>query len=358
MKSHNLYDCANFILIGREKMKKIKNLALVTLLSLTSIGCGSLPEADSEVVSNYKHKELDTAKYDTGIYLIRPSLFLGGGRDFWVAVDDKTIGDLPNGSYVFLPLNSDENLTVNTVMDMNLLHPIAVTNNTESPFSYYKIGLTNRTAEPIDESVAITTIHSMTEHKLDYVERKNDGYDNLSMNPSLVTSLTTESTANVKAGNKQGELYIFRESKDTMNTPASIWLDKQYAGELRGGDFIKIPVPKGKHIINRRDGDFRTLEIDVKPGYSYFIDLKFSQGWTSLNHIPTALDATNQSTMSKINKWLLAFTEMTMIPKEDRSEYQNKILMKGQAFMDKHETEFENATVVFPGEYAIPISNK
>ena len=317
-------------------------------------GCGSLPKADPEVVANFKPEPLPEGK-DVGVYLIRPSLFMGGGRTFWVSADDKNIGRLSNGNYIFLPLDSKKNLTVNTNMDGALWSPLEVPTPTEEKkYFYIKVSLADRKASAVTPDIGMTAVNSMGANKLIDTKKEkqgdNPGFDNLAMNPSFVTEFMQEKVNDVKPDESHGVIYILRPKN---NDPASVWLDSSYAGDLSSKQFLKIKVPVGVHRIYKRDGDFYLLEVNVEANAKYFVTLKPSMGWVTLNNIPTALNANKSTVKREIDKWLSTFTEVQMPPEKDLTVNQLRHIKRGIKFIETWKDDFEKELKVFPKEYSL-----
>ncbi|WP_392340656.1 hypothetical protein [Moritella marina] len=335
----------------------MKKIITALILTMTLVGCGSLPKADPEVVANFKQEPLPEGK-DVGVYLIRPSLFAGGGRTFWVSVDDKDIGSLSNGNYIFLALDSKKNLTVNTHVNGMLWSPFEVpTPEAEQKYFYMKISAAespDQKTQLVEPEVGITAVNSMDSNKLIDSEKekigRNPGFDNLAMNPSFVTQFMQVNSNDVKPDESHGLIYIMRPKN---NDAASFWLDDSYAGDLIAKQFLKIKVPVGKHRIYKRDGDFYSLEINVEANTKYFVTVKRSLGWVTVNNIPTALNANKANVKTKIDKWISTFTEVQMTPEKDLTENQLRHIQRGVNFIKTWENDFEKAVTLFPNEFAL-----
>ena len=317
------------------------------------VGCGSIPKADPEVVANFKPEPIPEGK-DVGIYLIRPSLLMGGGRTFWVSADDKNIGRLSNGNYIFLPLDSKKNLTVNTNMDGLLFSPFEVpTPTVEQKYFYMRVGFGEPKAQVIEPKVGMTAVNSMDANKLIDSEKekvgRNPGFDNLAMNPSFVTQFMQVMTNDVKPDESHGVIYIMRPEN---NDAASFWLNNSYAGDLIAKQFLKIKVPVGKHRIYKRDQKFYLLEINVEANTKYFVTVKQTQGW-AVKNIPTALNANKAIVKTEIDKWLSTFTEVQMTPEKDLTEKQLRHIKRGQNFIKTWKNDFEKALTLFPNEFSL-----
>lgn len=332
--------------------KAIQTLSTLTI-SLVLIGCGSLPEVNQEAVANYQHPKLGP-EYDGGIYIIRPNNFVGGGRDFWVAVDDKVIGDIENNSYVFIPTNSKENLSANTVMNMALWSPINIKpNNTNTArFKFYKISTTEYDAVELEEDAGVSAIATIDKHELDNNIRVNDGYDNLAMNPAQLESFVSQ-VSNPQADDVNlATVYIFRNDANKQN-PSSIWFNDNYEGELQAKQFIKVQLAPGTHNLLRRDNDFHNLEINVEAGQSYAIQLSQSYGWTSVIHKPTPINLNNSASLSDFHNKLKKYQQVEAVKSENYSTYQSALIKRGQQFMKKYQLDFTDAKTIFPNNYSV-----
>jgi len=324
-------------------------LAIFFIIVLS--GCGTIPEVDPIAVNNFKYQELDKGD-DVGLYLIRPNLFAGGGRGYWVAVDDKVIGNLENNTHAFLSLNSNENKTINTVMSMASQNFIAITSpDKEEKYFFVKVGMDSFSPVFLTPDLGKTMVSQTERQKLDYKQRPNDGYDNLAMNPSLVAEyMTTSLVPALRPDDKNGVIVFIRPSstEKSMRLNTSIWANGKHLGALDAKQFFKVKLPVGQNKIYRKDGEFHSLDIEVKANETYYIELEESFSFTGYNHELKPLNAND----SDLQSWLLNLTEVTPTPENKWSNNQKVYVERGQEYFNSNKKFFLKETQKFPSNYA------
>ncbi|GAM78151.1 hypothetical protein JCM19241_4856 [Vibrio ishigakensis] len=326
------------------KQKSFFKSIFFILMTMTLTACGSIPEPDAELISNFSYQELDEGD-DAGIYLIRPNQFVGGGRDYWVAVDDKVIGDLNNNAYVFLSLNSKENSSINTVIDMAGQNFIGVSEGgTVDQYYFYSVDLTSWIPKKLSDDVGKTMVSGMREHKLDYVSRPNHGFDNLSMNPGMVTEYMRKKTQPLEPDSDYGVVYFFRpeQTTESMNLAASIWTKDKHLGSIKAKQYFAVKMPVGKHKLYRRDGDFRTLNIEVEANRFHYVKLDQSLGFTAYNYKPVYIGSEDNIENQKVVRWLDTLEGFEPIPDTQWNSRQVTYVDRGLEFIQKHKHEFSD----------------
>lgn len=305
-------------------------------------GCGSIPEADPELISNFKPHTLNDGD-DVGIYLVRPNQFAGGGRDYWVATDDKVIGDLENNTYVFMSLNSKKNMSINTVVSMASQNYIGIPDYTGSKeYYFYSVDFNTWIPKKLSNGVGKTLVSKLSEHKLDHKQRPNDGYDNLAMNPGLVENYMSRNTARLEPDNEHGVIYIFRPSSTNkvMSLPVSVWTERKHLGTLDSKQLFKVKIPVGKTQFYRKDGEFHHLEINVEPNKYHYIELDESFSFTGYNHSLNSLGSEGSLTNKKVMKWMDTLVEYAPVPEEKWTERQKSHVVRGMRYLKKHKELF------------------
>lgn len=313
-------------------------------LGLILSGCGTIPQADPEAVSNFVPHELDEGD-DMGVYLIRPNQIAGSGRDYWVASDNEVIGDLENGSYVFLSLNSKENLSMNTVVSMAGQNYIGLPPiNGKSEYYFYTVDFTSWIPNKVTPGVGKTLASGLERHPLDYKVRPNDGFDNLAMNPSMVETYMVQRSEmgkgkiRISPNQDHGVVYFFRPSstEKAMSLPASVWLKDEHLGALEAKQYFAVKMPVGKHNLYRRDGKYHCLSIDVQADKYHYVELEQSFSFTGYNHGLTFVGSEKSVTNDKVNGWMESLTEYTPIPKEEWSDRQSSHVERGLFYLQQN----------------------
>lgn len=70
-----------------------------------------------------------------------------------------------------------------------------------------------------------------------------------------------------------------RTSKLIPIVPFDIWRAGEYAGALKGGEYIQWRLPPGKHTFIAKAERYSILEVDVQAGKQYFAQLDVGMGW-------------------------------------------------------------------------------
>lgn len=313
------------------------------LLCFTLFGCGSIPEPDLEAVANFKPHDLNAGD-DTGVYLIRPNQFAGGGRDYWVAVDNKVIGDLENGTYVFMSLNSKNNNSINTVVSMAGQNYIAIPETVgDKSYHFYSVDFTTWIPKKLSPEVGKTLVTSMKEHTLDLKVRPNDAYDNLAMNPSMVASYMENTTEQLSPTNEYGVLYFFRPSstEKVMSLPASVWSQDAHLGSLEPKQYFAVKVPVGEYDLYRRDGKFHKLTLNVEPNKYHYIELRQSFSFTGYNHSLEFIGKEESISNSKVRGWLKSLTQQVPTSRDTWSGKQKKYVELGLEYLNANKESFD-----------------
>lgn len=311
------------------------------LLILLS-GCGSIPEADPKAVSNFKPHKLNDGD-DIGVYLVRPNQFAGGGRDYWVAVDDQVIGDLENSSYVFLSLNSENNSSLNTVVSMAGQNYIGLPESTgKDEYYFYSVDFTTWIPKKLTADVGKTLVSDVAEKKLDQKVRVNDAFDNLAMNPSMVANYMEEGNNELIPNNEYGVVYFFRPSSvdKAMALPTSVWGEDKHLGSLENKQYFAVKLPIGNHNIFRKDGNFHALKLNVKPNKYHYITLNQSFSFTGYNHNLKLIGTEESIEDKKIKSWLKSLTGYSPIPESEWSDRQKSHVERGQEYIKTNKIQF------------------
>lgn len=280
------------------KSFKIPASAVALGLMLTLTGCKTTYKVDQNLVQQFKTEQ--PKEDQTYVYMIRGSNFQGGARGAWIAVNDKVVADLSNGSHTLLKLDSGIN-------SLHLVQGLA-------GFGYAKID--NRPGETvfmsIDYSTGKTTeidydlgasMVMRTKYKPELESpRKNDAYDNLLANPSLLGFDIMQDGKNpMKPDDEHAVINFFRMEKLIGSVPFDIWDEDGFVASTRVGQYFQVKVKPGKHKYIALSERYSVLEANVEAGKEYFVEFDVDMGWNQAHVQILPLDA--EEDKKTISKW-------------------------------------------------------
>ncbi len=246
-------------------------------LALSLTGCATTYKADPKLVAKYQAPPPPAAD-QTHVYVVRGSNFQGGARGLWVAVNDKVVADLPNGSHVLLKLPAGIN-TVHGVQGTAGVGFCAVDNRPGETvflqFDYAK-GKTVEVARDLGVSMVMQTkaVAPLAE------PRRNDAYDNLLLNPgALGLDLVTQGGEALAPDAQSAVVTFYRGGGVTAELSYSIWSDSAYLGSLTGNSYFQVRLPPGSHTFVARSERFSIVRADLEAGKHYAIDQSVGMGW-------------------------------------------------------------------------------
>ena len=237
---------------------------------------------------------------ETTVYLIREKKFVGGGRDVWVALNDKVVAAMDNGGHVVLKLKPG----LNTLNGVQAKAGFAYTTVDHRP---------GETVYLLMEYLGGKIIEVAAEQGLALVEktkpqqvlaetRPNDGYDNLLVNPELLGLGLIATTAEPMSPDAQSAVInVYRPAKLIAEIPFSLWSREGYAGSLRGGQYMQLRVAPGKHTFVAFSERLSVLNATVEAGKEYAVEFDVGMGWNQA-HIKL-LPVTLSAEAAKVDGW-------------------------------------------------------
>ena len=141
-------------------------------------------ETAQEVPETEAPVAVESGDQDTTVYLIREKKFVGGGRDVWVALNDKVVAAMDNGGHVVLKLKPGLN-TLNGVQAKAGFAYAAVDDRPGETVYLLMQYLGGKITEvPAEQGLAL--VKDTKPQQVLAETRPNDGYDNLLVNPELL----------------------------------------------------------------------------------------------------------------------------------------------------------------------------
>lgn len=214
---------------------------------------------------------------ETTVYLIRKKKFVGGGRDVWVAVNDKVLVDMDNGGHVMLKLLSGLN-TVNAVQS-KAGFAYATLDNRAGETVYLALDyLAGTVVEvPVDEGVRL--VKETKQQQVLAEPRHNDAYDNLLINPELLgLGLIAQGATPMTPDAQSAVINVYRPDKLIALVPFSLWSREGYVGSLLGGQYMQIRVAPGTHTFVGFSERLSVLNATVEAGKEYAVELDVGMG--------------------------------------------------------------------------------
>lgn len=280
-------------------VKSYKSLAtagaLGLMLALT--GCKTTYKVDQTLVQQFKAEQPQADK--THVYLIRGNNFQGGARGAWVAVNDKVVADLSNGSHTLLKLDSGIN-SVHFVQGL-------------AGFGYARVD--NRPGETVFLSIDYTTGQTtelnyelgasmvmQTKYAKDLAApRKNDAYDNLLANPSVLGfDVMVDGDTPIKPDSEHAVINFYRMETLIGQVPFDIWNENGFVASTKAGEYFQLKVKPGKHKYIALSERYAVLDANVEAGKEYFVEFDVDMGWNQAHVQILPMDAVkDQKTLAK-----------------------------------------------------------
>jgi hypothetical protein len=73
-------------------------------------------------------------------------------------------------------------------------------------------------------------------------------------------------------------IYVYRDPLDRRDSDSVLYVDRRLIGATLPGGFFRIEARPGKRVLHGLAYDRGALEIDVRPGETYFISLSVVEG--------------------------------------------------------------------------------
>tara|TARA_R110002167_G_scaffold289738_1_gene494815 strand:+ start:155 stop:1150 length:996 start_codon:yes stop_codon:yes gene_type:complete len=294
---------------------KILKLCLISLVVTFLAGCATSYKVEPSLIKNFQAKDVPEDK--TGVYVIRGSNFKGGGRGLWVAINDKVVADLPNGSHVYLELDAGMN-TLHFVQNLAGFGYLNLDDRDgEMVFAKFDYGVTSKTEElepELGKTIVMQTdlVQPLTE------ARKNDAYDNLLINPSAVGyKFMNEGGEQLAPDAEHAVVTFYRPDKSIKEVNFDIWNQDGFIGSTTGGHYFSVKLKAGEHNFLARSERYSVLKSTLKANKYYGVKMDINMGWNQahIKLLPINLNAKNEvSTWKSKLKYYSISTETLALP--------------------------------------------
>lgn len=185
-----------------------------------AVGLAAFQAAAQEVPATEAPVTAESGEQDTTVYLIREKKFVGGGRDVWVALNDKVVAAMDNGGHVVLKLKPGLN-TLNGVQAKAGFAYAAVDDRPGETVYLLMQYLGGKITEvPAEQGLAL--VKDTKPQQVLAETRPNDGYDNLLVNPELLGLGLIASNAEPMAPDEQSAVInVYRPAKLIAEVPGA-----------------------------------------------------------------------------------------------------------------------------------------
>ncbi len=279
--------------------KFLKKIILVGLAVIIMAGCATTYKVDTTLIEGFQKPEVPADK--TGLYVIRGSNFVGGGRGLWVAVNESVIADLSNGSHVYLELDVGLN-TLHFVQAKVGFGYLAVDNKPGetiyAKFGYATTNLTEVLDDDLGQSIVMKTdaVAPLEE------KRRNDAFDNLLINPGVLDYPIMINASEILTADESHALVgFYRPDKLIASWAFDIWNQEGYIGSTKGGSFFTVKLKPGHHVFISRSERYSVLDAELEAGKEYAIELDVGMGWNQahIKLLPIDLNTDKGSRQTK-----------------------------------------------------------
>jgi hypothetical protein len=282
------------------------------------VGCASTYTVKPDLIKNFQEPQVPADK--TGIYFIRGSKFVGGGRGIWIAVNDAVVADLPNASHTYLELDAGIN-TVHVVQAKAGIGYLAV-DNKPGKLLYAKFDYAGtNTTEVLDKALGQTMVMETEAIQPLQEKRVNDAYDNLMINPGLLNypiMMTAEDKLSPDAGHA---LVRFYRKGGLIDTWAfDVWSQDGYIGSTKGKTYFSVKLKPGHHKFIAVSEHYAVLEADLEANKTYAIELSVGMGWNQAHVKLLPIDISTDKGNKQVKNWMDTFTANRVDPEVVRSQ--------------------------------------
>ena len=87
-------------------------------------------------------------------------------------------------------------------------------------------------------------------------------------------------------------IYVYRDPLDRRDSDSVLYVDRRLVGATLPGGFFRIEARPGKRMLHGLAYDQGALEIDVRPGETYFVSLSVIEGTSSFTPKSAAVGRT------------------------------------------------------------------
>ena len=274
---------------------------LCGISALLLVGCASTYKADPALVAKYQAPPAPAAD-ETHVYFIRGSNFQGGARGLWVAVNDKVVADVANGSHVLLKLKSGLN-SIHGVQGKAGFGYVAV-DNRPAQTAFVVVDYTTGTTKEVEKDLGISMVMQTTAAQPLAEPRPNDAYDNLVTNPAVLgLDLIAQGGEALQPDATSAVVTFYRPGQLIANVPFSIWSDKGYVGSLTGDTFMQVRVPAGANTFVTLSEHYQVVRADLEAGKHYAIQQSVGMGWNQAHVQLLPMNANDAKAKAEIAGW-------------------------------------------------------
>ena len=260
-----------------------------------------VPES-SQVASGTGASEPAASESGQGVdvYLIRERKFVGGGRDLWVAVNDKVVAALDNDSHVKLRLEPGLN-SINAVQAKAGV-AYAALDNRDGETVYAVVDYMGGTITEVPEEQGASMVRETKGSKALDGPRPNDAYDNLLINPELLKlGLIEPNAGRMEPDGESAVITFYRPAQLIAQVPFSLWSREGYVGSLLGKQYLQLRVAPGEHTFVAFSERLSVLNATVEAGKEYAVEFDVGMGWNQahIKLLPVDLNAEG----GKVDGW-------------------------------------------------------
>ncbi len=325
-----------FILKLGKLLSKSVGLSLAAMVLLLS-GCATSYKVDPELVSQFKPEATPTEE-QTFVYVIRGSNFAGAARGLWVAANENVVADLSNGSHALLKLDSGIN-SVHLVQGLAGIG-FAKVDNRPGETVYLAIDYVKGETKEVEHDLGATMVMKTSKAKDIGAPRKNDAYDNLLVNPSLLGfPVMKESNQPMKADDDSAVINFYRMETLIGQVPFDIWSEQGYVGSTTSGTYFQVRVKPGKHTFVALSERYSVLEADVEAGKEYVVEFDVDMGWNQAHVQLLPMDAAESA--KTISKWQAKAKLMAVDPQVLEQDAFKQRLQMGKAYLKQQYQKIE-----------------
>ncbi len=254
-----------------------------------------------------KFYEPKVAGNKTGLYIIRGDNPLLRARSVWVAINDSVVASLPNDSNVYLELDEGFN-TLNFVFQTVGYGYLAI-DNKPGEVIYVKFDFANTyLSEFLDKDLGKSMVMETVMVKPLTEKRKNDGYDNLIMNPGILDyPVMVESSDVLTPDENYAVVRFYRKDAGTCKICPflifDVWSKDGYIGSSKDETYFSVRLKPGRHSFYTFYGMYRVLKAELKANMEYAVEIHASRNYNypAVKLVPVNLKLTSEK--RKVNTW-------------------------------------------------------
>ncbi len=276
-------------------------LVMVSVFAVFMTGCATTYKVDTTLIKGFQKPVVPADK--TGLYVIRGSNFVGGGRGLWVAVNESVVADLSNGSHVYLELDAGLN-TLHFVQAKAGFGYLAVDNKPGetiyAKFGYATTGLTEVLDDDLGQTMVVKTDKAVPLEE----KKRNDAYDNLLINPGVLDyPIMIDSSEILTVDENLALVRFYRPDKLIATWAFDIWNQDGYIGSTKGGSYFTVKLKPGHHVFISRSERYSVLEAELEAGKEYAVELDVGMGWNQAHIKLLPIDLNTDKGSHKVNDW-------------------------------------------------------